>query len=100
VKLIADFFLKFSSDLFFLSLGPTQSVKEISATGLFGGIVLLAFRADNSAILVMPNVKVRMESQHSIFPLRLHNFLGESFTFGWTYRVHFHVISTVPHVVV
>jgi len=97
--LIADFFLKFSSDLFFLSLGSTQSVTEISTTGLSGGRVLLAFRADNSVLLVMPNVKVRMETQHSISPLCLHDFLGESFIFGRTYRVHLHVIRTVLQVV-
>jgi len=100
VILIADFFLKFSSDLFFLPLGSIQSVTEITTTGIFGGIVLLVLRADNSAVLVMPNVKIRMETQHSISPLCLHDFLGESFTFGRTYRVHFHVIRTVLHAVV
>ena len=61
--------------------------------------MLLALRADNSAVLVMPNVKVRRETQHSISPLGLHDFLGESFTFGRTYRVHLHIIRTVLLVV-
>ena len=36
--------------------------------------------ADNSAILVVPNVKVRMEAQHSIPLLSLHDLLQESCT--------------------
>ena len=45
----------------------------------------LAHRADNSAILVMMNVKVRMEAQHSIPAVNLHDFLWESFTFFTIY---------------
>jgi hypothetical protein len=41
--------------------------------------VRLAHIADNSAVLVVPNVEVRMEAQHSIRPLSLHDFLWESF---------------------
>jgi hypothetical protein len=37
--------------------------------------------ADNCAVLVVPNVKVRMEAQHSIAPLSLYDLLRESFTF-------------------
>jgi hypothetical protein len=33
--------------------------------------------ADNSAVLVVPHVKVRMEVQHSIPPLKLHDVLQE-----------------------
>ena len=46
---------------------------------LFAGKV--ARRADSSAVLVVPNVKVRMETQHSISPLSVHDLLRESFTF-------------------
>ena len=37
--------------------------------------------ADNFAIVVVLNVKVRMEAQHSIRPLGLHDLLRESFIF-------------------
>jgi hypothetical protein len=43
--------------------------------------VQLVHRADNSASLFMPNVKVRVEVQHSITPLSHHDLLWESFTF-------------------
>jgi hypothetical protein len=36
--------------------------------------------ADDSAVLVVPNVKVRMEAQHSFPPLSLRDLLWESFT--------------------
>ena len=39
-----------------------------------------ARRVDNSAVLVVPNVKARMEAQHYIPPLSLHDLLRESFT--------------------
>jgi hypothetical protein len=47
-----------------------------------GGKVWLMCRADKSAILVVPNVKGRMETQH-ITPLILHYLLWESFTFAF-----------------
>jgi len=37
--------------------------------------------ADNSAVLVVPNVKARTEAQHSIFLLSLHDLLRGSFYF-------------------
>jgi hypothetical protein len=40
-------------------------------------------RADNSAVQIAPNVKVRMEAQHSIPPLSLQDLLPESFTFTY-----------------
>jgi hypothetical protein len=41
--------------------------------------------ADNCAVLVMPNVKVKLETQHSLPLVRLYNLLRESFniTFIW-----------------
>ena len=36
-------------------------------------------RGDNTAILVVPNVKVKMEAQHPILPLNLHDLLWASF---------------------
>ena len=36
--------------------------------------------ADNSAIVLAPNVKIRMETQHAITRLILHDLLRESFT--------------------
>jgi hypothetical protein len=47
---------------------------------------LALFRADYSAVQVVPNVKVRMEAQHSILPLGLHDLLWGRFTF------FFHII--------
>jgi hypothetical protein len=40
--------------------------------------VLLARRADSSVILIVLNIKLRMETEHSIPPLSLHDFLQES----------------------
>jgi hypothetical protein len=40
--------------------------------------------AGNYAVLVVPIVKVKMEAQHSIPPLSLHDLLRESFTFTFT----------------
>jgi hypothetical protein len=48
-------------------------------------------RADNSAVLVVMNVKVRMKAQHSITPLSLHDLLWESFTFIWAGSLVSHV---------
>ena len=39
----------------------------------------LARRADNFAVLVVSNVKVRAEAQHSISVLSFHDLLRESF---------------------
>jgi hypothetical protein len=38
-------------------------------------------RADSFAVLVVPNVKVRMEAQHFVFSLSFHDFLQKGFTF-------------------
>jgi hypothetical protein len=35
-----------------------------------------AHRADSSTVVVVPNVKERVEAQHSIPPVRLHDLLG------------------------
>jgi len=43
--------------------------------------VLQTRRADNSAVLVLPNVRIWMEAQNSIYPLSLRDLLRESFTF-------------------
>jgi len=37
-----------------------------------------AHRADSSPVLAVPNVKVRMEAQHSIPALGLHELLGKT----------------------
>jgi hypothetical protein len=39
-----------------------------------------ALITDNSAVLVVPNVIVRLEAQNSILPLSLHDLLRERFT--------------------
>jgi hypothetical protein len=53
----------------------------------------MAFRADNSAVQVVPNVKVKMEAQHSILPLSLHDLLWRSFTFS------FHIILMTSSII-
>jgi hypothetical protein len=40
-----------------------------------------AHRANNSAALVVPNVKARMEAEHSILLVSLHDLLWGSFPF-------------------
>jgi hypothetical protein len=54
--------------------------------------------ADNSAVLVAPNVKVKMEAQHSFPPLNLHDLLRESFTFTFycVYTLCKHSITPPP----
>ena len=39
--------------------------------------MLPARTADNSTVLVVPNVNVRMETQHSVPPVSLHDLLWE-----------------------
>jgi len=62
-------------------LGSTQLLAEMITKEFPWGYAQLVRRADNSAILVVPNVKARMEAERSILPLSLHDFLQESFTF-------------------
>ena len=45
--------------------------------------------ADNSAVFVVPNVKVRMEAQHSIPPMSLHDLFRKTFTFTVANRITF-----------
>jgi hypothetical protein len=44
-------------------------------------------RADNSAVLVVLNVRLRVEAQHSILPLSLHDLLRISFTVTINYKM-------------
>jgi len=53
-----------------------------------------ASRADICAVLVVPNVKLRMEAQHRIPPLRRHDILRGSFTFTFCTKIMVH--HTVP----
>jgi len=62
-----------------VALGSTQPLTKMR--NFLGGKVRPAQRTDNSAILVVSNVKVRMEAQHYIFPHGLHDLLQASFTF-------------------
>lgn len=50
------------------------------------GEVRLERRADNFAVLTVPNVKVTMEAEHSI--LSFHDFSRESFTFNFTLIIY------------
>ena len=53
--------------------------------GGLGGKVRPERGADSCAALVVPNVKLRMESEHSISILNPHNLLLESFTLWWSW---------------
>jgi len=44
-------------------------------------------RPDNSAVLVVLNVRLRVEAQHSILPLSLHDLLRVSFTFTFNNKL-------------
>ena len=37
-------------------------------------------KSESAAVLVVPNVKVTVESQHSVPPMSLHDLLGGSLT--------------------
>ena len=54
-----------------------RNIKEFS----LGCKVRPAHRADNSAVLVVPNVKARTQAQNSTPPLSVHDLLRGSFTF-------------------
>ena len=75
---------KFLTDLSFLSAFSNPTVHtasnryELQRISL-GGKVRAAGTADNSAVL-LPNITVHIEAQHSINPLSLHEFLLGSFT--------------------
>jgi hypothetical protein len=49
-----------------VGLGSTQPLAEMSTKELPWGKVQIALTADSSAVLVMPNVKVRTDDTHSI----------------------------------
>ena len=71
---------KFSSSPGVRSASKRKSVPR----NLLWGKVRPARTADNSAVLVVTNVKIRAEDQHSIHPLGLHDLLGnqEFFVFA------------------
>jgi hypothetical protein len=48
------------------------------------GEVRPARTADNSAVLIVPNVKVRMEAQHSIPPLIILDLLSKTCSLAFT----------------
>lgn len=74
---------KFSSDVFLLSSFNSPGVH--SARNFLGHKMWLACGPDNSAFLVVPNLKVRKEVQHCTHPPHpsLHDVLWESFTFNY-----------------
>jgi hypothetical protein len=59
-------------------VGSTQPVTDMSTKNFLGGKVRPARRADSSAVLVVPNVKIGMEAQHYISRLSLHDLLWKS----------------------
>jgi len=63
------------------ALVSTQHLTEVNPRNFVGGEVRLVHRADNSAILVVLCIKIRMEAQHFISLLSLHDLLRESFMF-------------------
>jgi len=67
---------KFSSDLILLSALCIPRVHSASNRNKYRR----GSKADNSAVLVVPNVKVRMEAEHSVPLLRFHDLLRKSYT--------------------
>ena len=85
-RVLRNFQVAYSFCLCSVALQSTQPSEKTSFRNSHGVKVWLVHRADNSAILVVPPVKVRMEAQHSIFP-SVHDLLWESFTFTLTSSV-------------
>jgi hypothetical protein len=59
----------------------------MATKGFSWGKVRPTSRRDRSAVLVIPNVNIRMEAQHSIPPLSLHDDLRDSFTLRYVLYV-------------
>ena len=77
---------KFSSALILLSAFSSPGVHLASNRNEYqgvslGGKVRPVRRADNSTVLAVPNVTVRIEAQYYIPALSLYDLLWESFTF-------------------
>jgi hypothetical protein len=64
-----------------VALGSIQLQTEVRTKEFSWGKLWPVHGADGSAVLIVPNVKVRMEAKHSMPPLSLHDFLWESFIF-------------------
>ena len=64
-----------------LAPGSTQPLTEMSIKEFPWGKVGLARTADNSAVLAVPNVKLRVEAQHSIPLSESSRLVAGSFTF-------------------
>jgi hypothetical protein len=60
------------------ALGSTQPPADLYQGCVLGGEVQTVLRHDSCAVLVVPNVKVRMEAQHSIPPPSLQSFYGKA----------------------
>ena len=80
---------KFSSSPNLLSAFRNPGVHSASNRNEYQGISLRgklrpAHRTDSSAVLVVPNIKVKLEAQHFIRTLSFHEMLRESFTFTFT----------------
>jgi hypothetical protein len=77
--------VKFSSDLILLSafksLGVCSPSNKNEYQGMSMGVKFDCHIELTTAILIVPNVKVRMEAQYSIARLSLHDLLQESFTY-------------------
>ena len=73
--------MTYSFSPYSVALGSAQPLTEMSTKGYLGGKVRPARRAENSTVLVVPNVKVRMEAQRPTPRLSLHDLLRETFTF-------------------
>jgi hypothetical protein len=56
-------------------------VNSVGRTEHFGDKVSPAHRADDCVFIVMPDVKIRPRTQHSISLMALHNLLRERFAF-------------------
>lgn len=76
---------------------PIQPLTEMSVPWNFlGGKVPPARRADNTAVLVVPNANGQMEAEHSSPLLSLHDLLRESFALLVTAVYTTHLCSSLP----
>ena len=57
VKVLRNLPMTYSSRLRTVALGPTQPLAEMSAKKFHWGYSAVGARADNSDVLIMPNVK-------------------------------------------
>ena len=88
-RVIGNFQLTYSFFPHSVVLASTRPLNRNECLGIFWGVKCgPARRAENSTVLFVPNVKVKVGARHSIPPLSLHDLLREFLTrkkcFWWS----------------